>query len=72
MGFPKKQLDPLNIDHLNEDFAGPYEIGYEQIFELLPGVENQFIEMQVGPRIEDGCGSFEEKRKIGTISIQDS
>lgn len=68
MRYPETLLTPLDIDPLNYEFAGPYEIGYEHLFKLFPGLDLQVVPLEVGPMIENGGISYTELALLSAIT----
>jgi hypothetical protein len=68
MKHPATLLTPLDIDPLNYEFAGPYEIGYEHLFKLFPGLDSQVVSLEVGPMIENGGISYTELTILSALA----
>ncbi|NEO71896.1 class I SAM-dependent methyltransferase [Moorena sp. SIO3H5] len=68
MKYPLTLLDPLDIDPRNSEFAGPYEIGYEHLSKLFPGLDSQFVSLEVGPMIENGGISYTELAILAALT----
>jgi len=68
MRYPETLLTPLDIDPLNYEFAGPYEIGYEHLFKLFPGLDRQVVSLEVGPMIENGGIAYTELAILSTLT----
>ena len=68
MKYPGTLLNPLDIDPMNYEFAGPYEIGYEHLFKLFPGLDRQIVPLEVGSMIENGGISYTELTILAALT----
>ncbi len=68
MKFPTTLLTPLEIDPMNYEFAGPYEIGYEHLFKLFSGLDRQIVLLEVGSMIENGGISYTELTILAALT----